>query len=98
MPRYKNTSLGPVALASGRVLATGEDATFDPGDSELDPHGENQRHIDAGRLAEIEAPPALDDLSRDALNDLATGAGVEEPAKLPNKEAVIAAIHEAEEG
>lgn len=38
----------------------------------------------------------LDSLTRDELNERAEAAGVEDAAKLPNKGAVIDAIHEAE--
>lgn len=55
-----------------------------------------EARLDEADSEEAGAEPVdLSDWKRDALDALAVRAGVTDPARLPNKDAVIAAIHEA---
>lgn len=59
---------------------------------ELARYGED---VKPAKAAASDAGDEFAGMTRDELNAAAVGAGVEEPDKLPNKDAVVAAIHEA---
>ncbi|WP_210492296.1 hypothetical protein [Patulibacter sp. SYSU D01012] len=78
-------SSSPVMLAGGRPAAPGEEV-----DADLHADG---HHFASGALRRL--PDRLEALQRDELDARARDAGVEDPQKLPNKAAVVAAIHAA---
>lgn len=78
-----------------KVYISAVPTTPDPARFVVTPDGASYPYpgVEAADVAEL----ATTALSRDELNDLAAQAGVEDPASLPNKEAVVQAIEQAAE-
>jgi hypothetical protein len=82
-----------------RVVVDGTVYVYNPGDR-VERETAKAHGLLAGSGPKSEQPaseePELSRLKRAELDKLAAGVGVEEPEKLPNKGAVIAAIRDAE--